>query len=269
MKQCLIFGALFICTPMIAFISPAKTLDFETDMRIGQATQPYFLEDAGRINRKLRSLSRKKLAELQSISTQLASLNYKRNQEWEHDHEQDTRQAALCFKGDVYLGMQAENWSTEDMDYASEHLRILSGLYGILRPSDLIRAYRLEMGTSLPVGRRKDLYHFWSNRLNKYFSEQIASNTLLLNLASNEYFKAVKNAGVPNPVLDVEFKDYSNGSFKAISFFAKKARGMMASFMVTNRINNPEELKAFNLESYYYDDKSSSADKFVFLRDRR
>lgn len=254
---------------MIAVISPAKTLDFDSNQSIGQTELPYFLESAERINRKLRTVSRKRLAELQGISAQLASLNFQRNQDWNIDHSEGTRQAALCFKGDVYLGMQAEKWNEDDMKYASDHLRILSGLYGILKPGDLIKPYRLEMGTSLPVGRRKDLYHFWSDKLKKYFKEQIGPNEVILNLASNEYFGAIKAARVANPVVDVEFKDFSNGSYKVLSFFAKKARGMMADFIIRNRIDNPEAIKAFNSESYYYDDLSSTSDKFVFLRDNK
>ncbi len=254
---------------MIAVISPAKTLDFNSDQSIGPESIPYFVEDAARVNRKLRSLSRKKLRELQNISVQLAAQNFQRNQDWNPDHQTDTRQAALCFKGDVYLGMQAQKWSEADMNYAAEHLKILSGLYGVLRPTDLIKPYRLEMGTKLPVGRRKDLYHFWSDRLKKYFKEQIDSEQLIVNLASNEYFEAIRVAKLKNPILSVEFKDYSNGEYRVLSFFAKKARGMMADFMVRNRIDNPEALKSFITESYYYDDKSSSNDKFVFLRDKK
>jgi cytoplasmic iron level regulating protein YaaA (DUF328/UPF0246 family) len=254
---------------MIAIISPAKTLDFESNQVIGETSMPFFIESAERVNRKLRKLSRSKLGALQSISAQLASLNYQRNQDWNTDHTYGTRQAALCFKGDVYLGMQAESWQEMDMNYAADHLYILSGLYGILRPTDLIKPYRLEMGTALPVGRRKDLYHFWSDRIKKFFKDTIDKDELIVNLASNEYFKAVKASGVKNPVLDIEFKDFSNGSYKILSFFAKKARGMMADYIVRNQIDNPEALKAFNSESYYFDAKSSTADKFVFLRDKK
>ena len=254
---------------MITVISPAKTLDFDSDLKIGPGTHPYFIESAERINRKLRKVSRKKLMELQSISSQLASINFQRNQAWDSNHLVDTRQAALCFKGDVYLGMKAEQWSEQDMMYAADHLRILSGLYGILKPTDLIKAYRLEMGTSLPVGRRKDLYHFWSDRLKNYFRDEIGSDQLIVNLASNEYFGAIKASGTKNPVLNIEFKDFSNGSYKVLSFFAKKARGMMADYIIRNRIDNVEDLKAFNSESYYIDEKSSTADKFVFLRDKK
>lgn len=254
---------------MIAIISPAKTLDFESTLTLGPVRAPYFLADSEKVNRKLRSLSRKKLMELQSISDQLASLNYQRNQEWTTDHSRGSRQAALCFKGEVYLGMAAHNWSAEDMKYAEQHLRILSGLYGILRPTDMILPYRLEMGTNLPVGRRKNLYHFWEDRLKKYFRDEIGPDKLIVNLASNEYFNALQVAKVKNPILTVEFKDFSNGSYKVLSFFAKKARGMMADFIVRNRLGNAEALKTFNSESYYYSDQSSTTDKFVFLRDKK
>ena len=253
---------------MIALISPAKTLDFESDLVLGNKDVPYFLHDAERVNRKLRSLSRKKLRELQSISSQLASVNHQRNQEWNTDHSDNTRQAALCFKGDVYLGMEAQNWSEQDMEYAVNHLRILSGLYGILKPNDLIKPYRLEMGTALPVGRRKDLYAFWADKLKKYFNTEVGKEELLINLASNEYFNALKQAKLKNPVINVEFKDYSNGSYKVLSFFAKKARGMMADYLIRNRIDNPDGIKSFNTAGYYFDAKSSSNDKFVFLRDK-
>lgn len=254
---------------MILFLSPAKTLDFESDLQIGEATRPVFLEESEKINAKLKKTSRKKLMELQGISAQLASLNYDRNQQWNIEHEEGVRQAALCFKGDVYQGLKADEWTEADMDFANQHVRILSGLYGVLRPSDAILPYRLEMGTSLKVGRRDDLYLFWHDKMKAYFKENIDPGTLVVNLASNEYFKAVEKAKVKNPVLDIEFKDFSNGKFKIVSFFAKKARGLMANYIVQNRIDNAEALKAFDVEGYYFDDKESTADKYVFLRDKK
>ena len=252
---------------MIAFLSPAKTLDFESDLEIGEVTKPEFLEESSKINARLKKLSRKKLMQLQSISSQLAALNFDRNQQWNIEHTGNVRQAVLSFKGDVYQGLQADVWTENDMKFASSHLRLLSGLYGVLRPSDAIMPYRLEMGTSLKVGRRDDLYSFWADKLKAYFEENIPSETLVVNLASNEYFKAVQKAKVKNPVLEVEFKDFSRGKFKVISFFAKKARGSMANYMVQNRIEEKEELKAFDAEGYYFDDKSSTDSKYVFLRD--
>lgn len=254
---------------MILFLSPAKTLDFENDVQIGEATKPVFLEESQKVNAKLKKVSRKKLMELQGISSQLASLNYDRNQQWNIEHNENVKQAVFSFKGDVYVGLQAENWSEADMNFANNHVRILSGLYGILKPSDLIMPYRLEMGTSLKVGRREDLYHFWEDKLKAYFKENIDSNELVLNLASIEYFKAVQKAKVKNPVLNVEFKDFSNGKFKIISFFAKKARGLMADFIVKNRIETAEDLKKFDSEGYYFDAKESTDGNYVFLRDKK
>lgn len=254
---------------MIAFISPAKTLDFEKDISIGPSSRPYFLAEAEKINNKLRKLSRKKLSDLQSISSQLASLNYSRNQEWNVEHKNHVKQAVLSFKGDVYQGMQAEEWSVEDMKFANDHLRILSGLYGILKPSDLIMPYRLEMGTSLPVGRRKDLYDFWKDKIKAYFRENIPADELLVNLASVEYFKAIEKAGIKNSVLNVEFKDYSKGEFKVISFYAKRARGVMAEYIIKNRLSRKEEIMAFDDDGYYFDAKESTDSNYVFLRDQQ
>lgn len=253
---------------MLTVISPAKTLDFEEKTQIGKASMPRFLQDAESVNRKLKKQSRAKLMELQSISRQLAELNYQRNQQWELDDHDGGKQAALSFKGDVYQGMEAQNWNEEDMEYAAEHLIILSGLYGILRPTDKILPYRLEMGTSLAVGRRKDLYHYWQDKLPKIFKEEELQNELILNLASKEYFKALEVSGLKNPVLDVEFLDRAkNGDFKIISFHAKKARGMMANFVIRNRIEEPEQLKAFDTGGYYFDVNRSTDKKYVFLRD--
>lgn len=254
---------------MILFLSPAKTLDFEKDVQVGEVTKPVFLEESQKVNAKLRKVSRKKLTELQGISTQLASLNYDRNQQWNVEHDENVKQAVFSFKGDVYIGLQAENWSESDMEFANKHVRILSGLYGILRPSDMIMPYRLEMGTSLKVGRREDLYHFWQDKIKAYFKENIDENELVVNLASNEYFKAVQKAKVKNSVLNVEFKDFSNGKFKIVSFFAKKARGLMADFIVQNRIIDAEELKKFDSEGYYFDAKESTESNYVFLRDKK
>ena len=252
---------------MILFLSPAKTLDFEKEISIGESSMPRFMAESAKINARIKKLSRKKLMELQSISAQLASLNYDRNQNWSVDHTENVKQAVLAFKGDVYQGMQAEEWTEDDMKFANGHLRILSGLYGILKPSDRIMPYRLEMGTSLKVGRRKDLYHFWEDKLRAYFRENFDKDELVVNLASVEYFKAVDVAKIKNPVLDIEFKDFNKEDFKIISFYAKKARGMMAEFVIKNRLNQKEQLKEFNTEGYYFDPKESTDTKYVFLRD--
>ncbi len=253
---------------MLLFISPAKSLDFESDYSIGKSQLPHFLSESEKVNRSLRKKSRKALRELQGISQQLAELNYHRNQEWSTAHNtENARQAMLAFTGDVYQGLQATEWSGEDAAFANEHLRILSGLYGVLRPTDLVQPYRLEMGTRLKVGRRENLYSFWGDKLKSYFKENIDPGTPVVNLASQEYFKAVETAGVPNPVVEVTFKDYSKGDYKVVSFFAKKARGLMANFIIRHRLTEPEKMKMFDEEGYYFDDKESTQMHYVFLRD--
>lgn len=255
---------------MIALLSPAKTLDFDSDRQLAELSSPMFLDEAEKVNAKLARYSIKKLEELQSISHNLAAENYARNQDWSVEaHTSQGRQAALAFKGDVYQGLEADQWSDEDMVYAQHHLRILSGLYGILRPQDLILPYRLEMGTKMPVGRRKDLYDFWKDKLPRHFKAEFSADEWILNLASKEYFKAAEKAGLKNKVLEVEFKDYSKGKHKVIAFYAKKARGMMADYMIRNRVENPEQLKAFDAAGYYFDPKSSTENNYVFLRDKQ
>ncbi len=251
---------------MIAFLSPAKSLDFESALRIGPATQPVYLEKAAMINEALRKKTAKKLMALQNISENLAGLNFSRNQQWTEGHSsENARQAALAFTGDVYQGLQAAEWSEEEMTFASEHLRILSGLYGVLKPTDLVQPYRLEMGTPLRVNRKTNLYAFWKTSLATYLKE-IPEEEVLLNLASQEYFKAIHVAKPKNRVIDVEFLDYSKGTFKVISFFAKKARGLMARYIVQNKVNDPQLLPGFNLEGYAFYEPGSTVDKLIFHR---
>lgn len=251
---------------MIAVISPAKSLDFESNRAIGPDSAPHFLDESFKVNRSLRKYSRKKLMELQGISKELADLNFNRNQIWQPDTN-ESKQAVHAFQGDVYRGLQAGEWSEANMEWANDHLRILSGLYGILRPSDLIRPYRLEMGTRMKVGRRANLYRFWEEKLLKYFKEEIGPDKILVNLASQEYFKAVETARISNRIIHVEFKDMNKGSYKVISFLAKKARGMMADYIVRNKIEDAEDLKGFDTEGYYFDPVSSNDDNLIFLRD--
>jgi cytoplasmic iron level regulating protein YaaA (DUF328/UPF0246 family) len=255
--------------PMISVISPAKTLDFSSDLKIGNAEIPIFLDEAAKVNKKLKRLSPEKLMSLQGISENLANQNFKRNQDWASENIQNGRQAVLAFKGDVYLGLEAEHWSEEDMTFAQDRLYILSGLYGLLKANTSILPYRLEMGTSISIGTKKNLYAFWQTSLSKYFKGNIPENEPIINLASKEYFKVLQSAKLTNPVYNMEFKDYSKGNYKIISFFAKKARGMMANFIVQNRINSIDELKEFNLAGYYFDESSSDHTNFVFLRDKQ
>ncbi len=254
---------------MISVISPAKTLDFSSEQQIGSKEYPIFLEEAEKVNYKLRGFSAKKLMTLQNISENLALQNFQRNQDWSADKIMQGRQAVLAFKGDVYQGLEAENWSLEDMSFAENKLFILSGLYGLLQPNTAILPYRLEMGTGMGIARKKNLYEFWQQSIAKYFSDHIAKEEVIVNLASQEYFKALQTAKLPNPVLNIEFKDFSKGKYKIISFFAKKARGIMANFIIQHRINSTDELKEFNLAGYYLDKEGSDETNLVFLRDKQ
>lgn len=250
-------------------ISPAKTLDFENNQQIGPVESPFFPESSQKVAKKLASFKPSGLKKLQGISDALAELNFERNQALHAGTAAPHKQAVLAFKGDVYLGLEAEKWNEADMDYAQQKLFILSGYYGILRPNTLIAPYRLEMGTSVNVGRKKNLYDFWKTDLDAFLKTEIPADEVILNLASKEYFKAVAQLKLPNPVMDVEFMDLSNGKYKVLSFFAKKARGMMANYIVQNRIDDVQELKDFNLAGYYFDAERSSDSKMVFLRDER
>jgi len=254
---------------MISVISPAKTLDFTSDLKIGFSELPIFLEEAAKVNHKLRGLSADKLMNLQSISENLAEQNFQRNQDWSQEKIMQGRQAALAFKGDVYLGLEAEHWSEEDMHFAQDKLYILSGLYGLLKPNTAILPYRLEMGTKIGIAKEKNLYEFWQQSIAVYFKENVAPDEPIVNLASKEYFKALQVAKIPNPIFNPEFKDYSKGKYKVVSFFAKKARGIMANFIIQNRINSTDVLKEFNLAGYYLDEEGSDDTNFVFLRDKQ
>ncbi len=252
---------------MIAFLSPAKSLNFEQDLTIGEITQPQFLTAAQDVHNVLAKKSVKALRELQSISENLAQLNKTRNHQWTLEHNvKNSRQAALAFTGDVYQGMEADKWNAKDMGFAQSHVRILSGLYGILRPTDLIQPYRLEMGTHMGVKRKKNLYAFWKTNM-EAFLRTIGEEEMILNLASQEYFKAVQTVKPNNRIIEVEFKDYSKGTFKIISFYAKKARGTMVNYLVKNRINEVEKLKEFSEDGYIYHAPDSSENHLVFHRE--
>lgn len=252
---------------MIAFLSPAKSLNFKDNLTIGEVTQPQFLTAALDVHNVLAKKSVKALRELQNISENLSQLNKTRNHEWTVEHSlKNSRQAALAFTGDVYQGMEAEKWSATDMGFAQNHIRILSGLYGMLKPTDLIQPYRLEMGTHLGVKRKKNLYAFWKTTMEealKAFDE----HEVLLNLASQEYFKAIETVKPNNRIIDVEFKDYNKGTFKIISFYAKKARGTMANYLVKNKIKDAERLKEFNEDGYAFYAPASSENHLVFHRE--
>ncbi len=255
---------------MIATLSPAKTLDFVSDQQLGTAEPPALLDHSAEVMNHLKEWGPEQLQKRQSISEDLARLNYERNQEWVQDHgpSAPVRQAALAFQGDVYQGLEAKQWSPADMDFARDHLLILSGLYGVLRPHELIRPYRLEMGTKLAVQKARNLYAFWSAPLRQYFEQHIPAEEPLINLASQEYFKALEMAAVPNPVVHIQFKDENkNGQYRGGAFHAKKARGRMANFIIQNRLDHLEDLREFDLDRYYYAPEASSDHTFTFLRD--
>ncbi|WP_196140410.1 peroxide stress protein YaaA [Aliikangiella sp. G2MR2-5] len=255
---------------MITVISPAKSLDYESPLATKQKSQPRFLEQSQELIDQLQELAPQDIASLMKLSDKLAVLNYDRFQEFSTPFTpENARQALLAFKGDVYVGLEAATFSADDFKYAQKHLRILSGLYGILRPLDLMQPYRLEMGTKFANNGGKNLYEFWGNRLNESLQKELKAqeNPVLVNLASNEYFKAVKAKTLPYRIVTPNFKDYKNGQYKMISFFAKKARGLMSRFIIQNQIDHPEGIKDFNLEGYYFDKKSSTEDDWIFLRD--
>lgn len=254
---------------MLSVISPAKTLDFETPSTTKHVTQPDFLSESQSLIDILRDYSPQQISELMGISDKLAGLNAARYAEWEPPFSlENAKPAAQAFQGDVYTGLEAETFSDADNRFAQQHLRILSGLYGLLRPLDLIQAYRLEMGTKLPNQSGKDLYAYWKPTLTKALDDAIAQSgsKALVNLASNEYFKAVDAQKLDARIITPVFKDEKNGTFKIISFYAKKARGLMSAWIINQKINDPAELKAFNVAGYRFDAASSEGNTLVFTR---
>ena len=256
---------------MIAIISPAKALDFENKSVTSSHSELGFLTEAKKINRHLKKLSAGDLRDLMGISPKLAELNVDRNLLWKTPFSlENAKQAVLAFNGDVYQGLHAESFSDDDFEVAQKQIRILSGLYGLLKPLDLIQAYRLEMGTKLEFDKYSNLYEFWKNKLTRSLNNELALNGgPLINLASNEYAKAIDFKKIKSDIITPSFKDHKNGKYKMISFFAKKARGLMCRFMVQNNLQNPEDLKAFNLEGYYYNNDLSKGNNWVFTRDQQ
>jgi cytoplasmic iron level regulating protein YaaA (DUF328/UPF0246 family) len=253
---------------MLIVISPAKTLDYETTPVTDIYSQPGFLNHSAELIEQLRTLSVQDVAELMKLSDKLSSLNVARFESWTPEFTIDNaKQALLAFKGDVYAGMDAETFSAEDFEFAQDHLRILSGLYGLLKPLDLMQPYRLEMGTKLANGRGKDLYQFWGNIITDTLNEQLVSEQVLINLASNEYFKAAKAKNISARIITPVFKDWKNGQYKMISFYAKKARGLMSRYIIQNKLENPEPLKEFDLDGYRFANSMSEGDTWTFIRD--
>jgi cytoplasmic iron level regulating protein YaaA (DUF328/UPF0246 family) len=255
---------------MLAVISPAKTLDYETPPTIDEFTIPELLQHSEELIARCRQLAPDQIASLMKISDKLAGLNAARFQEWQPEFTPaNAKQALLAFKGDVYEGMDATSFSAEDLIWAQDHLRILSGLYGLLKPLDLMQPYRLEMGTKLDTARGNNLYQFWGNIITEQLSKALSAqkDRVLINLASNEYFKSVKLKPLKAYVVTPVFKDLKNGQYKVISFYAKKARGMMARYILQNRLKSAEELKLFGEGGYYYSGTDSTEYEWVFKRD--
>lgn len=254
---------------MLILLSPAKTLDMETPSRIAEPTQPGFMDDSKRLVGTLKQYKKSKLGELMHISEALAQLNVDRFESWAPPFdEKNARPAIQAFRGDVYTGLDADTLGMRDLAYAQKHLRILSGLYGVLKPFDLMQAYRLEMGTALKTGRGKSLYEFWGDRLTSYLNEEAAEmvNAQVVNLASKEYFKSVQTSKLAAPLVSPVFKDQKNGEYKIISFFAKKARGAMARHLIQSRAKSIDEVMGFTELGYRYNAKASLEGQPVFLR---
>lgn len=254
---------------MLVVISPAKKLDFESENFASSSDVPRMLDQAEMLAKKAKRLRAADLKAMMGISDALAELNVARFKAFETPFTPaNARPAIDAFKGDVYIGMDAPTMSGEDRKYANERIRILSGLYGLLRPLDLMQAYRLEMGTKFVTRRGKDLYAFWGNRISKALNEDFEGDEdpVLVNLASGEYFKAVQQKALKARVITPVFKEVKDGNARVISFLAKKARGMMARYIVDGRINDVAELKAFDREGYQYDSAASTATEWVFSR---
>jgi len=252
---------------MLVVISPAKTLDFETPARTNIASMPKFLDDSQTLVERMRELAPADIAKLMKISDKLSVLNSTRYETWSLPFTPDNaKQALLAFKGDVYTGLDAETLAPEQDEYAQQHLRILSGLYGIVKPLDLIQPYRLEMGTKLSNTRGKDLYQFWGDKITDSLNAELEQNDVLINLASNEYFKSVRPKSLKARIITPVFKDTKNGVQKIISFYAKKARGLMVRYMIDNQINHAEALKNFDVTGYQFEASQSSENEWVFTR---
>lgn len=254
---------------MLIVVSPAKSLYDHCPVQFEPFSQVDFLPEAEKVVSVLKKKKPAQLAGLMGISPKLAELNYQRFQAWEPPFTpENSWQAVLMFNGDVYQGLKAETFTASEFETAQQQLRILSGVYGLLKPLDLIQPYRLEMGTNVSVARKKNLYEFWKTRitgkLNQEFSE--TGKKVLVNLASNEYFGAIDTKKLKARIITPAFKEHKNGQYQMVSFFAKRARGLMSRFIIQNRISNPEEMKAFDMEGYYFNNELSNGDSWVFTR---
>ena len=254
---------------MLVVLSPAKKLDYDSPVRTTKHSQPQFVPQAQGLIDVLRQKSATEISGLMSLSDTLARLNVERYQAWEPKFTQtNSRQAVLAFNGDVYEGLDAATLSDDQLDWAQQHVAILSGLYGVLRPLDLMQPYRLEMGTRLATGKGKNLYDYWGTEIAEYLNQSLAQqgSDVIVNLASEEYFKSVDQKVLKARVVQCVFQDEKNDTWKIISFYAKRARGLMARYIVDHRIDEPEQLKGFNVDGYAFYPEASTDLKLVFRR---
>ncbi|MGA0445153.1 MAG: peroxide stress protein YaaA [Flavobacteriaceae bacterium] len=248
-------------------ISPAKSLNYDSKLPTGFSSESCFLNEAKELNTLLKKKSPKALSELMHISPKLGALNYERNQNWSLPFSsENARQAIYAFDGDVYRGLDAYSISEEKLDILQDTVRIISGLYGLLKPLDLIQPYRLEMGTKFPVGKNKNLYEFWRKKITTALNDELYEDELLVNLASQEYFKAIDVKALKAPLIHVDFKEFKNGQFKTIAIFSKRARGLMTRHIVETNAKSIGDLKTFNAERYAFDANLSTENKLVFTR---
>lgn len=248
-------------------LSPAKSLNFDSKLPTTKNTESCFLKESERLNRLLKKKSARSLSKLMKISPALGQLNYERNQDWELPFTKDNaRQAIYAFSGDVYRGLDAYTIPKDRLDKVQNTVRIISGLYGVLKPLDLMQPYRLEMGTKFPVGKNKNLYEFWKQKITATLNDELEDNELFLNLASNEYFKAIDVKALKVPVITANFKDLKNGEYKTIMTFAKLARGYMTRYVIDTNANTIGDIKGFNYEGYGFSEAMSTDTELVFTR---
>lgn len=254
---------------MLIVISPAKTLDYETPAKTGVFTSPDYLDRSQQLINRLRKFSSLDISELMNVSAKIADLNFDRYESWKKPFtEKNAKQAVLAFKGDVYTGLDAETFKADDFKFAQKHLRVLSGLYGLLRPLDLMQPYRLEMGTKLKTDSGKNLYEFWGSDITEGLNAQLKKikSKTLINLASNEYFKSVRPKELNAEIITPAFKEFKNGEYKMIGIYAKKARGLLSRYIIQNKLNDPEDIKSFDEEGYRFNKKLSKGNNWVFTR---
>lgn len=255
---------------MLIVISPAKSLDFKSPSPTGKYTIPGFLTESEKLMSKLKKMSPGQVSDLMGISAELGELNFQRFQTWSLPfNPENAKQALFAFNGDVYQGLDANSLAENEIEMAQSRLRILSGLYGVLKPLDLMQPYRLEMGTRLKYYRAENLYAFWTTAITRNINQELteAGTNVLVNLASNEYFKSIDRKKLKAGIVSPEFKDGANGNYKIISFFAKRARGLMTRFILQNNITNPSDLQAFDLDGYIFNPRLSKPGRPVFTRD--